>query len=156
MPFHSLPGVQLLCTGKNLPQATCHSHQPHTDGPVPAEDPKWCYVPLHWQLNGTCAGSALQNQKQTQTLVQVGNARWGCLHPDCRMSLLGTRAATVALTCWLLILLFGLNSQLHNWAWGSPCFKCTHYSLPRKRMSGPKVHAARAGQSVVFFPCEIC
>ena len=45
--------------------------------PVPAEDPKWCYVPLHGQLNGACLGSALQNQKQTQTLVQVGNARWG-------------------------------------------------------------------------------
>jgi len=51
MPFHSLPGIQLLCMGRSLPQALCHSHQPRMDGPVPAEDPKWCYVPLHGQLN---------------------------------------------------------------------------------------------------------
>lgn len=77
MPFHRLPGIQLLCTDRNLPQAPCDNCQSCTDGPVTAEDPKWCYMPLHGHLNGACAGSALQNEKQMQTPVQVGNARWG-------------------------------------------------------------------------------
>lgn len=51
----------------------------------------------------------------------------------------GARAAPVALTCLLLILLFGLNRQLHNGALSSPCFKCTYYSLPCKTMPGPSV-----------------
>lgn len=42
---------------------------------------------------------ALQNQKRTHSLVQVGNAQQECLHPDCKIPLLGTRAATVALPC---------------------------------------------------------
>lgn len=99
MPFHSLPCIQLLCMGRNLPQAPYHNCQPCTDGPVTTEDPKWCYMPLHGQRNGACAGSALQNQKQTQTLVQVSDAWWGHRGPDSKMSLLGTRAATVVLTC---------------------------------------------------------
>lgn len=70
MSFHSLPGFQLLCIGRNLPQALFHSHQSPTDGPVPAEHPQWCSVPLHGQLNRALVGSALQNQ----TLVQVGSA----------------------------------------------------------------------------------
>lgn len=93
MSFHSLPGFQLLCMGRNLPQAPCHSHQSPIDDPVPAEHPQWCSVPLHGQLIGALVGSALQNQ----TLVQVGSAQWGHLHPDSKMSLFETGAALVDL-----------------------------------------------------------
>lgn len=71
MPFHSLPGVQPLCMGRNLPQAPCQSHQSPTDGPVPAEHPQWCSVSLHGQLNGAHAGSSLQNQTLVQCLVRT-------------------------------------------------------------------------------------
>lgn len=80
VPFHSLPGVHLLCTSRNLLQVPCHSHQLLWDVSMTTEDM------LHasaWAAEGTRAGSALQNQQQIRTSVQVGNARWGCLHPNC-------------------------------------------------------------------------
>lgn len=52
MSFHSPPGFQLLCMGRNLPQAPCHSHQSPTDGSVLTDNPHWCSVPLHGQLSG--------------------------------------------------------------------------------------------------------
>lgn len=88
MPFHSLPGVHLPCTGRNLPQVPSHSHAGMSWWPQrtrympPHEQPYGLMLALLWKISSR-SGASEDACIRTTFLVQKAGFTWALSSYSC-------------------------------------------------------------------------